>query len=118
MPDPTFEDELSAEGMPEPRESGAPHSSHPSTKEYLRIGLVLAVLTGLEVAASYRLADSTGLMITVLTLLSVLKFTLVVMYFMHLKFDDRRYARFFVMGFALAFTLFLVVLLISKVYLR
>jgi cytochrome c oxidase subunit IV len=118
MPDPTFEEELSAEGMPDPRESGAPHSNHPSAKEYLRIGLVLAVLTALEVAASYRLVDNTGLMITVLTFLSVVKFSLVVMYFMHLKFDDRRYARFFVMGFALAFTLFLIVLLLSKVYLR
>jgi cytochrome c oxidase subunit 4 len=118
MPDTSFEDELSAEGMPDPREADTGHTNHPSAKEYLRIGLVLAVLTGLEVAASYRLVDHTALMITVLTLLSVLKFALVVMYFMHLKFDDRRYARFFVMGFALAFTLFLIVLLISKVYLR
>jgi caa(3)-type oxidase subunit IV len=118
MSDTSFEEELSAEGMADPRESGPPHSNHPSAKEYLRIGLVLAVLTALEVVSSYRLTDHTALMITVLTLLSVLKFALVVMYFMHLKFDDRRYARFFVMGFALAFTLFLVVLLISKVYLR
>jgi cytochrome c oxidase subunit 4 len=117
MSDTSFEEELSAEGMPDPRESGG-HSNHPSAKEYLRIGLVLAVLTALEVASSYRLVDHTGLMIAVLILLSLVKFSLVVMYFMHLKFDDRRYARFFVMGFALAFTLFLIVLLLSKVYLR
>jgi hypothetical protein len=43
---------------------------------------------------------------------------LVVMYFMHLKFDDQRYARFFLMGLSLALTLFLVVLISFKVFLR
>jgi len=37
---------------------------------------------------------------------------------MHLKFDDRRYARFFVMGLALAGTLYLIVLITFKVFLR
>ena len=47
-----------------------------------------------------------------------MKFVLVVGYFMHLKYDDRRYARFFVMGIAGAVTLYLIVLLASKVFLR
>ena len=38
------------------------------------------------------------------------------MWFMHLKFDDRLYARFFLMGLAGAVTLYLVVLLIFKVF--
>jgi hypothetical protein len=37
---------------------------------------------------------------------------------MHLKFDDRRYARFFLMGLSLALTLFLIVLILFKVFLR
>jgi hypothetical protein len=36
---------------------------------------------------------------------------LVVLWFMHLRFDDRRYARFFVMGLAGSATLYLIVLL-------
>ena len=36
---------------------------------------------------------------------------LVVLWFMHLKFDSRRYARFFVMGIAGAVTLYLIVLI-------
>ena len=47
-----------------------------------------------------------------------MKFALVVLWFMHLKFDDRRYARFFVMGIALACTLYLIVLITFKVFLR
>ena len=47
-----------------------------------------------------------------------MKFVLVVMWFMHLKFDDRRYSRFFVMGIAGAVTLYLVVLISFRVFLR
>jgi len=45
------------------------------------------------------------------------KFTIVVLWYMHLKFDDRRFARFFVMGLAGATTLYLVVLLTLKTFL-
>ena len=53
------------------------------------------------------------LLIVMLLGFTVIKFTIVVMWFMHLKFDERRYARFFVMGLALAVTLYLIVLLTS-----
>ena len=42
------------------------------------------------------------MLIPTLFVLAFVKFVLVVLWFMHLKFDDRRYARFFVMGLALA----------------
>ena len=42
---------------------------------------------------------------------------MVVLWFMHLKFDDRRYARFFVMGIAGAFTLYLIVLITFRTFL-
>jgi cytochrome c oxidase subunit 4 len=90
--------------------------AHPSPKEYIRIGVILALLTAIEIAASYTI-DGT-LLIVLLLALAVIKFSIVVMWFMHLKFDDRRYARFFVMGVALAATLFLVVLMVNRVFLR
>jgi heme/copper-type cytochrome/quinol oxidase subunit 4 len=43
---------------------------------------------------------------------AVVKFSLVVLWFMHLRFDSRTYARFFLMGLAGAVTLFLIVLLV------
>jgi cytochrome c oxidase subunit 4 len=93
------------------------HGGHPSVKEYIRIGLILAVLTGMEVAAKYANLGTATLIVTLLGLAAI-KFMLVVMYFMHLKFDDQRYARFFLMGLSLALTLFLVVLISFKVFLR
>ena len=46
----------------------------------------------------------------------ITKFALVVMWFMHLRFDDRRYSRFFMIGLALAATLYLIVLLLFQVW--
>jgi cytochrome c oxidase subunit 4 len=96
-----------------PAAHGGAHG-HPSPKEYVRIGVVLATLTAIEVAASYTI-DGALLIVTLLGL-AIIKFAIVVMWFMHLKFDDRRYARFFVMGLALAATLYLVVLMLSRVF--
>jgi caa(3)-type oxidase subunit IV len=94
---------------------GAHAGGHPSPKEYIRIGVVLAVLTALEVAASYA-GVSGSILIPTLFVLAVVKFALVVMWFMHLRFDDRRYARFFVMGLAGASVLYLIVLISLQVF--
>jgi cytochrome c oxidase subunit 4 len=88
---------------------------HPSPKEYLRIALILAVITAFEVAI-YYLDLPHNILIPALFFFSVIKFALVVLWFMHLKFDSRTYARFFVMGLAGAVTLFLVVLMIFGVF--
>jgi cytochrome c oxidase subunit IV len=94
----------------------APHrAGHPSPKEYIRIGVILAVLTGLEVGASYA-GVSTVVLIPTLLSLAIVKFALVVLWFMHLKFDDRRYARFFVMGLSGAAILYLIVLITFEVF--
>jgi caa(3)-type oxidase subunit IV len=90
--------------------------AHPSTKEYVRIGLILAVLTALEVATSYLLEGA--VQIALLFVGMTLKFILVVLWFMHLKFDSRTYSRFFVMGLAGAVTLYAVVLMTFRVFLR
>ncbi|HEY7668460.1 MAG TPA: cytochrome C oxidase subunit IV family protein [Actinomycetota bacterium] len=89
---------------------------HPSAKEYIRIGLILAGLTAFEVLV-YYLDTSTAVLISTLLVVAVIKFTLVVLWFMHLRFDDRRYARFFVMGLAGAATLYLIVLITFRTFL-
>ena len=88
---------------------------HPSPKEYIRIAIILAVITALEVAV-YYMEGAQDYLIPILFVFSFIKFGLVVLWFMHLKFDSRTYARFFVMGLAGAITLFLVVLLIFQVF--
>ncbi|MEX0755107.1 MAG: cytochrome C oxidase subunit IV family protein [Actinomycetota bacterium] len=87
-----------------------PHAAHPSPKEYVRIALVLAVITMAEVS-TYYLEPPRTLLIIILFAFTVIKFALVALWFMHLKFDSKTYSRFFLMGLALAVTLYLIVLL-------
>lgn len=71
-------------------EAKKPHGSelHDLTVTYIRVALVLAVVTVLEVA-TYYVAMARGLTVSVLLVLSVVKFLLVVLYFMHLKFEHK-----------------------------
>jgi cytochrome c oxidase subunit 4 len=94
------------------------HSQHPSAKEYIRIGLILAVLTASEVSLSYWHGLNHAILIPALMTLAFIKFVLVVLWFMHLKFDARTYSRFFVMGIAGAVTLYTIVLMTFRVFLR
>jgi cytochrome c oxidase subunit 4 len=77
----------------------------------VRIAIILAVVTAAEVAIYYvdALED---VLIPMLFAFAAIKFSLVVLWFMHLRFDSRTYARFFLMGLAGALTLFLIVLLV------
>jgi cytochrome c oxidase subunit 4 len=94
----------------------APHSGrHPGPKEYIRIAIILGVITAAEVAI-YYIEGAKDFLIPVLFFFSFVKFALVVLWFMHLRFDSRTYARFFVMGLAGAVTLFLIVLLTFQVF--
>jgi cytochrome c oxidase subunit IV len=88
---------------------------HPSTREYLRVGLILFALTCVEVYLSYSSLGGWKL-ITLLLSCTVIKFLMVVGYFMHLKFDNGRFSRVFALGAVGAFTLYVVVLLIFGVW--
>ena len=87
-----------------------PHEkSHPGPGVYVKIGLVLFVLTALEVAA-YEVAHRPGslgtllqpILIPVLLLLSAAKFALVAMYYMHLKQDSKLFSGLFVFPLIIA----------------
>ncbi len=82
---------------------------HPRALEYAQIGAVLAVITALEVGL-YYLDLTHDLLVVLLIALSALKFSLVVLWFMHLKFDNLLFSRLFVGGFFLALTVFMVAL--------
>jgi cytochrome c oxidase subunit 4 len=82
---------------------------HPTAKVYLQVGTILAVITGIEVAV-YYLDLVEGLLLGVLLVLSAMKFVLVVLWFMHLRYDTRLFSVLFGGGLALVVALFLVVL--------
>jgi cytochrome c oxidase subunit IV len=90
---------------------------HPSQREYVRIAIVLALVTAAEVAIYYLdWVHEHGLLIPLLFLFALVKFALVVLWFMHLRFDSRTYARFFLMGLAGALTLYIAVLLMFRTF--
>lgn len=82
---------------------------HPSALEYIQIGIVLAIITGAEVALYYVDLGRDAL-VGLLMALSALKFALVVLWFMHLKFDNRLFSTLFVAGILLAISIFTVAL--------
>ena len=59
---------------------------HASNRTYVGVAAILAVLTALEVAVFYIPALKPAL-VPILLVLMVAKFVLVVMFFMHLKYD-------------------------------
>ena len=98
-------------------EHAAPHVHHPGAREYVRIFFILVAITALEVAIYFVRDNIGGWFLPILFALMISKFTIVVLWYMHLKFDDRRFARFFVMGLAGATTLYLVVLISLRTFL-
>lgn len=86
------------------------HGAHPTEAFYIKIALILAVVTGIEVALYYT---DFGVNLTngILIALSTIKFIMVAGYFMHLKFDNRLLRRLFVGGLVLAALVYVAVLL-------
>jgi len=85
------------------------HGAHPSPELYVQIGLILAAVTAIEVIV-YYFDIQRAVFILILLGLSAVKFALVTMFFMHLKFDSNLFSIAFITGFALAASVFVVVL--------
>ncbi len=81
---------------------------HPGDKQYVLIALVLGVLTAVEVLTYF--IDFGGAANPLLIVLMVAKFILVILYFMHLKFDNPVFMRLFAVGLILAVTVYLILL--------
>ena len=79
---------------------------HPGQMVYIKVAAILAAVTALEVII-YDIDALEDILVPALLLLSAGKFIAVVGYFMHLKFDDKRYTWVFVSGLVIAFSVFL-----------
>lgn len=88
-----------AQHQAEPHATG--EHAHPSALRYVQIAVILSVITAAEVAVYYVPAVA-GALIPVLLILSALKFSLVVMWYMHLRFDAPIFSAVFVGGLLLA----------------
>ena len=88
---------------------------HPSDAQYMLIALILAIVTGIEVAVYYikGLGDAGN---PILIILAATKFIIVVSFFMHLRFDNKLLRRVFVTGIVLALTVYVIVFLSLGVF--
>ena len=92
--------------------SGPAFDAH--DKQYLVIALILAIITGVEVAASYAGLEGASLALPLLAM-AVVKFIIVAGYFMHLKLDKPLFRRMFIMGAVLALFCYVAILYLFKV---
>jgi len=90
------------------------HARHPGAKEYVRIFFILVAITAVEVALYYIRDELGSWFIPMLFLLAGAKFTLVVLWYMHLKFDSRFFS--FLFGGPLLIALAVVVSLLFIFY--
>ena len=105
-------DEHPAEGIVE-------HEDHPSEGQYWKIFFLLFAVTAIEVALYYfELPGPVHVNNAALGGLAILKFIVVVGYFMHLKFDNRILRRLFVGGLVLAVLVYMAYLLTMGVFLQ
>jgi caa(3)-type oxidase subunit IV len=90
--------------------------SHQTTARpvnYLGIFILLAVFTLVETLASYL--QQTAIKFPVLIALSLVKAVLVLLYFMHLKFDSRIFSYLFIAGCVLSIPLILIMLIVMPI---
>ena len=84
------------------------HEDHPGERVYINVAIILAVITAIEVVIYYIEAVA-GILVPALIIMSLAKFVTVVGYFMHLKYDDRRFTWIFGAGLLTAVAVFVAV---------
>ena len=90
------------------------HEHGMSDAGYIKIALILAAIPALEVSTYY--VDFGPLFMPSLMIMMVVKFVMVVSYFMHLKFDSKIFSVLFYTGLGLALFVYIVALATFKFF--
>ena len=107
----TAETASSAAAAPGEETEGHDAHDHPSDWAYVKIALILAAVTALEVFTYFRSVLDWGVaLVPSLIFMMVVKFYLVVTWFMHLKFDNSIFSKMFTTGLVLAVGVYLATL--------
>lgn len=87
--------------------------NHPGARDYVVVAVILAVVTSLEVAV-YYIESIRPALVPILLVLSTFKFSMVVLWFMHLRFDNRLFSILFIVGLGLGvFVVMVLIILFS-----
>ncbi len=96
----------STANVEESHTSGGEH--HPSDATYVKVALFLALITAVEVGLYYfELGEFNN---AALIILSTIKFVMVALFFMHLRFDSRLYRFMFAAGLVVTLGVYLALL--------
>ena len=92
---------------------GAAEHAHPTPGTYIKVGVILTVITIVEVWAYYipPFVESAWFVPSLL-IMSAAKFAIVVMFYMHLKYDHKLFRALFTGPLAIAFVTILALLLL------
>ena len=90
------------------------HEHGMSDAGYIKIAIILALITALEVSTYY--VDFGPLFMPALLTMMVVKFVMVVSYFMHLKFDSKIFSFLFYTGLGLALFVYMLALATFKFF--
>ncbi len=103
-----YESELGELDEALPTEPDQTERHHASDALYIQIFVILFALTAAEVSTYF--IDVGASEVPILVTLMIVKFVLVVMFFMHLRFDHRLFSWVFVSGLLLAIAVYMIML--------
>lgn len=79
---------------------------HPTLSVFVKIAILLAIITAVEVAI-YYIPALEGVLVPLLLVLSAVKFVYVIWYFMHLKYDDKLLTFIFIAALIVSIAVFI-----------
>ena len=99
--------------------AGQEHAAeqHYSEWHYAKVALILFAITMAEVGI-YYVTGARQAVTTLMLIMMVVKFSLVALYFMHLRFDNKLFRRLFVTGIILAIIVYMIALSSLHVFSR
>ena len=94
---------------------GQAEAAHPTPFTYLMVAISLSAITAVEVGVFY-ITDLGHGIIPVLAVLSGVKFALVAMFYMHLKYEHKLFTTLFFAGVALAVAVVITLIALFKFF--
>ena len=90
---------------------------YPDEWQYIKVALILFAITMGEVGI-YYVSGAAHAIVTLMLFMMIAKFSIVALYFMHLRFDSKLFRRLFVTGIILAIGVYMIALTSLHVFSR
>ena len=97
--------------------TAAHDEGHASVQTYIRVAVILAILTAIEISALYVPGLPNHALVTLILIFGTLKFALVVAFFMHLRYENKLLTVLFVGPLIIATAIILAIMALFGAYL-